>query len=182
MTHSTPSTPTYYKASRMLNHHTHPTDPIRDQKTHAFDTSMANPSRQHNFAMRVSHRSIFTDAEFGRSHRVWVLLPKTVMKSMMVSKLRTGRNPPWITNPKIDQFWNLFFIRAGSSCSGFLVWKQTTRLPFNAAFRVSFSMERAVLGPTAKYANLHAFEWAGVDSVSSGRIQFLLTESGEGDY
>ena len=33
----------------MLNHHTHPTDPIRYKKTNAFDTSMASPSRQHNF-------------------------------------------------------------------------------------------------------------------------------------
>jgi len=64
-----PTTPTYYKASRMLNHHTHPTDPIRAKKTNAFDTSMASPSRQHNFAVRVSHRCIITVAEFGRSRR-----------------------------------------------------------------------------------------------------------------
>ena len=35
------------------------------QKTHAFDTSMASPSRQHNFAGSVSHRC--TVAELGRS-------------------------------------------------------------------------------------------------------------------
>jgi len=29
----------------MLNHHTHPTDPIQDKKTNAFDMSMASPSR-----------------------------------------------------------------------------------------------------------------------------------------
>jgi len=40
----------------MLNHHTHKTDPIRDKKTNAFDTSMASPSRQHSFTVRVSHR------------------------------------------------------------------------------------------------------------------------------
>jgi len=33
----TSTTPTCYKASHMLNHHTHPTDPIRDKN--AFDTS-----------------------------------------------------------------------------------------------------------------------------------------------
>ena len=59
----------------MLNHHTHPTDPIRDTKTNAFDTNMASPSRQHNFAVRVSHRYIVTVAEFGRSRRVWALPP-----------------------------------------------------------------------------------------------------------
>jgi len=57
----------------MLNHHTHPKDPIRDQKPYAFDTSMASPSRQHNFAVRVSHRYIVTVAEFGRYRRVWAL-------------------------------------------------------------------------------------------------------------
>ena len=52
------------------NHHTHPTDPIRDKKLNAFDTSMASPSRQHNFTVRVSHRCIITAAECGRSrHR-----------------------------------------------------------------------------------------------------------------
>jgi len=71
--HSTPTTPTYYKSSHMLNHHTHPKDPIRDQKPYAFDTSMASPSRQHNFAVRVSHRYIVTVAEFGRYRRVWAL-------------------------------------------------------------------------------------------------------------
>ena len=30
------------------------------QKTNAFDTSMASPSRQHNFTVRVSHRCIIT--------------------------------------------------------------------------------------------------------------------------
>jgi len=38
----------------MLNHNTHPADPIWDKKTNAFDTSMASPSRQHNFTVRVS--------------------------------------------------------------------------------------------------------------------------------
>ena len=89
----TPTTPTYYKVSFMLNHHTHPTNPIRDKKTNAFDTSMASPSRQRNFTVRVSHRCIVTVAEFrrfpqrrkwnplwfsefGRSHhRVWALPP-----------------------------------------------------------------------------------------------------------
>ena len=57
----------------MLNHHTHitipnSTDPLRDKITNTFDTSMASPSRQHNFIVRVSHRYIITVAEFGR-HR-----------------------------------------------------------------------------------------------------------------
>jgi len=65
----TPTTPTYYNTSRPLNHNTHPTDLIRDKKTNAFDTSMASPSRQHNCAVRVSHRYIITVAEFGRSRR-----------------------------------------------------------------------------------------------------------------
>jgi len=40
------------------------------QKSNAFDTSMASPSRQHNFTVRVSHRYIITTAECGRSrHR-----------------------------------------------------------------------------------------------------------------
>ena len=40
------------------------------QKTNAFDTSMASPSRQHNFTLRVSDRYIITAAECGRScHR-----------------------------------------------------------------------------------------------------------------
>ena len=51
---------------RVSNHHTHPTDPIRDKKTEVFDTSMASPSRQHNFTVRVSHRCIITAAECGR--------------------------------------------------------------------------------------------------------------------
>jgi len=60
----------------MLNHHTHPTDPIRDKKTNAFDTSMASPFRQHNFTVRVSHRYIITAAECGRSrHRPSFALP-----------------------------------------------------------------------------------------------------------
>jgi len=67
--HSTLTTPTYYTASRMLNHHTHPTDPISDKKTNVFDTSMASPSRQHNFAVRVSHKCIVTVVEFGRSRQ-----------------------------------------------------------------------------------------------------------------
>jgi len=50
----------------MLKHHTHLTDPIWDKKTNAFDTSMASPSRQHNFTVRVSHRCIITAAECGR--------------------------------------------------------------------------------------------------------------------
>ena len=80
------------------HHYTHPTDPIRDKKTNAFDTSMASPSRQHNFAVRVSHRCIVIQslgapvtegdkilsvgsilgapAEFGRSRWVWALLPE----------------------------------------------------------------------------------------------------------
>jgi len=59
----------------MLNHHTHPTNPILDTKTNTFDTSTASPSRHHNFAVRVSHRCIVTVAEFGRSCRVWALPP-----------------------------------------------------------------------------------------------------------
>jgi hypothetical protein len=39
------------------------------KKTPAFDTSMASPSRQHNFTVRVSHRCIITAAEFGRSRQ-----------------------------------------------------------------------------------------------------------------
>jgi len=68
----------YYKASRMLHHYIHPTDPIWDKKTKAFDTSMASPSRQHNFAVTVSHRYIVTVSEFGRSRRVWVHPPSLV--------------------------------------------------------------------------------------------------------
>ena len=37
----------YHKTSHMLNHHTHPTYPIQDKNTIAFDTSMASPARQH---------------------------------------------------------------------------------------------------------------------------------------
>jgi len=51
------------------------------QKTNVFDTilecifyiphstSMASPSRQHNFAVRVSHKCIVTVVEFGRSRQ-----------------------------------------------------------------------------------------------------------------
>jgi len=67
--HSTPTTPTFYKASILLNHHTHSTDPIRNKKSNAFDTNMASPSRQHNFTLRVSHKCIVTVAEFGRSRQ-----------------------------------------------------------------------------------------------------------------
>ena len=105
--HSTPTTPTYYKASRMLNHHTHLADTIRDKKTNAVDISMASPSRQHNFTVtmhnftvRVSHKCIVTVAEFGRSRqgrrwwirsrvfrvwalRVWALPPSTTLDSCL---------------------------------------------------------------------------------------------------
>ena len=63
----------YYKASRMLNHHTHPTYPIRVKKTNVSDTSMANPFRQHNFTVRVSHRCMVDVEEFWRSRRIWAL-------------------------------------------------------------------------------------------------------------
>ena len=39
------------------------------QKTDAFDTNIASPSRQHNSTVRVSHRCIVTAAEFGRCHQ-----------------------------------------------------------------------------------------------------------------
>jgi len=48
--------------------HFHPTDPIRDKKTNAFETSMASPSRKHNFAVRVSQL-------LQTSRRVWALPP-----------------------------------------------------------------------------------------------------------
>jgi len=51
----------------MLNHHSHPTYSIQDTKTNAFNTSMASPSRQHNFTVKVSHKCIVIVAEFGRS-------------------------------------------------------------------------------------------------------------------
>ena len=92
----------------MPNHHTHPTDPIRDKKTNTFDTSMASPSRPHNFAARVSHRYIITVAEFGRSRRppslgaptmefgrsrrVWALPQETAMKSAYRSRFEFGRS------------------------------------------------------------------------------------------
>ena len=38
-------------------------------KTNAFDTSMASPSRQYNFTVRVPHRYIITASECGRCHR-----------------------------------------------------------------------------------------------------------------
>jgi len=65
--HSNPTTPTYYKVSHMLNHHTHPTGVIQDKKTNVFDTSMPSPPRHHNFTVRVSHRFIITATECGRS-------------------------------------------------------------------------------------------------------------------
>jgi len=78
--------------SRMLNHHTHLTDPIRDKKTHAFDTSMASPSRQHNFAVRVSHRYIVAVAEFERSRRVWALPPSL---GALAEFGRSRQRRPW---------------------------------------------------------------------------------------
>jgi len=59
---------------RITQHHIcSPYPPDRSnsgQKTHAFDTSMASPSRQHKFTVRVSHICIITAAECGRSrHR-----------------------------------------------------------------------------------------------------------------
>ena len=54
----------------LMTLHPHNTNPIRDKKTNVFDTSMASPSRQHNFTVRVSHRYIITAAECGHSrHR-----------------------------------------------------------------------------------------------------------------
>jgi len=44
------------QSTRMLSHHTHLTYSIWDKKSNAFDTSMASPSRLHNFAAGVSHR------------------------------------------------------------------------------------------------------------------------------
>jgi len=99
--HSFPTTPTYYKASRMLNHHTHPTDPIRDKKTYAFDTSMASPSRRHNFTVRVSHRYIITAAECGcpTIDRVWALPPwSTLGCSFKVFEFRRSHQQ-WRSDP-----------------------------------------------------------------------------------
>ena len=65
-----PTTSTYYEASRLLNHYTHPTNQLRDKKTDAFDPNMASPSRQrHYFAVGFSHISIVTVAGFGHSHQ-----------------------------------------------------------------------------------------------------------------
>ena len=81
----------------MLNHHTHPTDPIRDTKTNAFDTSMASPSRQHNFAVRVSHRYIVTAAEFGRSRQNLGVPLKMEINPLRFSEIgRSRRRLPWV--------------------------------------------------------------------------------------
>jgi len=52
----------------MLNHHTHPTDPIRDKKTIPFDTSMDSSSRQH-VCLRVEFL-LKTDSGYPRDAEV----------------------------------------------------------------------------------------------------------------
>jgi len=76
----------------MLNCHTHPTDPIRDKKTNAFDTSVASPSRQHNFTVRVSHRCIVTVAEFGRSRQRRRWNPLYGFPSLCAPAIEFGRS------------------------------------------------------------------------------------------
>jgi len=56
-------------------------------KTNSFHTSMASPSRQYNFTVRISHRYIVTVAESGRSRRVWALPPS------LGAPARSSRNP-----------------------------------------------------------------------------------------
>jgi len=72
---------------------THPTDPIQDKKTNAFDTSMVSPSRQHNFTVRVSHRYIITAAECGRSHhRPSLGAPAVQYPGLILSLSEFGRS------------------------------------------------------------------------------------------
>jgi len=59
------------KASRMLNLHAHLTYLFWDKKTSAYKTSMASPSRQLTFKVRVSCRCIIAVAESGRSRWKW---------------------------------------------------------------------------------------------------------------
>jgi len=90
----------------MLNHHTHPTDPTRDQKTTAFDTSMASPSRHHNFTLRVSHRCIVTVAEFWRSRQRWRWNPFYGFPSFGRHRYRV-----WVLPPSLDAltwWWPVF--------------------------------------------------------------------------
>jgi len=48
----------------MRNHHTHPTYPIQDKKTNAFDTSMASPARQHTTMVHDVGIQTGTPSEF----------------------------------------------------------------------------------------------------------------------
>jgi len=100
----------YYKASRMLHHHTHLTYPIRDQKTNTvFDKSMASPDSitllwgcvidassllfpslgvPTEFGRPAEFgRSLWVPSEFGRSRRVWALPPS------LGAPARRRRNP-----------------------------------------------------------------------------------------
>jgi len=102
----------------MLNHHTHPTDPIRDKKTDAFDTSMASPSRQHNFTVRVSHRYIITFAECGRSrHRPSLGAP--AVEYTRISEFRRSHHRIWALPPSLGAlrwWWSVFKCICVLSC------------------------------------------------------------------
>jgi len=94
----------------MLNHHTHPTDLIRDKKTNVFDTSMASPSRQHNFTVRVSHRYIITTAECGRSrHRTSLGAP--AVEYTRFSEFGCSLHRFWVLPPSLGAlrwWWPVF--------------------------------------------------------------------------
>ena len=91
----------------------HPTDPIRDQKTNAFDTSMASPSRQQNFTV-VSHRYIITAAECRCSciDRVWALPPcSTLGWILSLSEFGRSRHRVWALPPSLGAlrwWWPVF--------------------------------------------------------------------------
>ena len=72
----------YYKVSPMVNHHTHPTDPIQDKKTNTFDPSMTSPSRQHNFAVRISYPSVALVVGGGGFHDNWDLGSQEILPSL----------------------------------------------------------------------------------------------------
>jgi len=88
----------------MLNHHTHPTDSIRDKKTNAFDTSMASLFRHHK--LRASKRIFISnfglEAYLSMNTRsiFWCLSQKLSLNSCHLHYL-------WRTSPlSIRLAWN----------------------------------------------------------------------------
>jgi len=87
--HSTPTTPMYYTASRMLNHHSHLTNPIRSKKL-KLSTRVwlvlpdSITSQRGSLIIALSLLQILgAPVEFECSHPVWALLPEKVMKSTL---------------------------------------------------------------------------------------------------